>query len=238
MKLLLLSLTPFCLFAQSGPERPSLGKIIDHHRVLHPVSGIAGSFLLDEGEVEGVVAATCSQNMCAAKLENSILLGDTTFSAPHGAAVMSVQGTQTPFYFPATRQFARVRDKSLEPFELVVNGAVIALRASTGEMAVRREDGIRIISHDGSVIDFLAADATTVLLLPDALVYATAAELVLRHSDGSEQHFQAVGIRDPFAISDEWVEARSPKAVFALRTNASRESLYILPESDEPRGHR
>jgi hypothetical protein len=113
-----------------------------------------------------------------------------------------------------------------------VDGEVVALLAkSTGlDLAVRREDGIRIVSGEGATLDFLPAEATSALLLPDAVVYATSDQVILRHSDGNEQWFEATGIRDLFAMSDGWVEARSATAIFALRTDTARERLYLLPE--------
>lgn len=174
----------------------------------------------------------CSRALCVAKLEDSVLAGDALVFAPPGSAPIAISGSEAVLYFSVVRRFAWLQNGALTPFDLAVDGEVVALRAkSTGiDLAVRREDGIRIVSSEGATLDFLPAEATTALLLPDSVVYATPDQLVLRLSDGSEKRFEAAGIQDLFAMTDGWVEARSAMAIFALRTDAARERLYLLPK--------
>jgi hypothetical protein len=228
-----LALAPVCLMAQSGITRPQLGDVIDRQGVLRPVFGIAGSFLPDAGKATGALATACSQAVCVAKLKDSIITSDTAIPAPPGPAVIGLEPTGAVIYFAETRQFARLQGGELTALDLTVDGEVLSIRSnSTGiDVAVRREDGIRIVRTDGAVLDVLPIGATSSLLLNAAMVYTTADEFILRRPDGSEQRFSAAGVRDLFVLGDGWVEARSARAIFALRTDPGKEHLYLLPES-------
>ena len=240
----LLALIPACLAAQSALDRPRLGEMIDRQGLLRPVSGAAGSFLVEAPTAKGVLASACSRALCAAKLKDSILAAGFTAPAPFGPAVIATDGAGAIFYFVETGQFSRVEAGSLTPMDLRTDGEVVSLRSTPAgiDLAVRREDGIRLVSSGGALLDILPASATTAILLPGAVVYATADELVLRREDGSEQTFAAAGVRGLFAMGEEWVEARADSGVYALRTGAGRERLYLLPQSasgkDRPTGEK
>jgi hypothetical protein len=268
---ILLAFIPALLYAQSGLDRPSLGKVIDRQGFLHSVSGIGGSFLLEASGTPGVLSFACSKYLCIAKAKDSILFygesaGLTTAPAPPGPAGIALDDTGAVIYFRGTGQFARwypgertsrwlrlAQGKELPShggqrvccarvtedtaaLDITVSGEILSLRSTPAgiELAVRRAGSIWITSADGSILDTLPAAAQTVLLLSEAAVYATAVELVLRRADGSELRFPAAGVRELFAMGDGWVEARSRSAMFALRTEAGREQVFLLPEP--PRG--
>ncbi len=75
------------------------------------------------------------------------------------------------------------------------------------------------------------SQAGAVLLLPDATVYSTSDALVLRKADGSEVRFAVVGVTALYAMGEGYVEAMTPLGVYALRTVAGREALFVLPQA-------
>jgi hypothetical protein len=236
----LLFIFPVCLLAQSGVHQPHLGDMIDGQGVLRPVFGVAGSFVPGEGKAQGAVATACAQWGCVAKLDNSLVVEGASVAAPAGPAIIGLDSTGAVIYFAAIGQFARLQGGALTPIDLHADGEVVSIRSGAAqiELGVRREDEIRIVKADGSVLDFLPVGATSALLLSSATVYATAEELVLRRANGSEQHFQAPGVRELFAMGDGWVQARSARVNFALRTDPGSEHLYMLPESAGGRQRR
>lgn len=72
-------------------------------------------------------------------------------------------------------------------------------------------------------------EATTALLLSNAVVYANADAWCCGARMAASDDFQRV--RDLFAMGQGWVEARAKPAIFALRTDSGHESLYLLPQS-------
>jgi hypothetical protein len=123
-----------------------------------------------------------------------------------------------------------LQNGALTPLDWSVDGELLSISASNGiRFAIRRESAVWITASDGSVLDSLPS-AEAVLLLSDAVVYSTVTELVLRRSDASEVRFPCAGIRELFAMSGGWVEARSNSGAFSLRTDAGHERLYQLPQ--------
>jgi hypothetical protein len=169
-------------------------------------------------------------------LTDSILAGGETVPAPPGRALIAVTAEGAVIYFVETKQFARFQAGALTSIDLSIDGEILSLRSTPAgiELAVRREDGIWIVSAKGGILDSLPAAATAALLLADAVVYATSDALVLRRGDGTEQRFAAPDVRDLFAMGEGWVEARGGVDIFALRTDAGHECLYLLPQSPEP----
>jgi hypothetical protein len=166
MKVLLL-LLPTCLVAQSGLDRPHLGEMIDRNGVLRPVSGVAGSFLVEAPTLKGVLASACSQAVCVSKTKDSLLAGDAIIPAPPGGAVIGLDGSGAVVYFVETGQLARLQSGFVAPLDLKVKDEIVSLRSTPAgiELAVRRARGIWILSSNGDVLDSLPVAATTALLL-------------------------------------------------------------------------
>ncbi len=225
----LLILIPTVLLAQSGVTTPSIGFILDRTGGIRPVSGLAGNFLVQRSVLNGVLSFSCSSSTCVAKTENALAASGASFPAPSGPALISLDAAGAAVYFRQTGQFARLENGALKMLDVNVPGEVLAVGAGL-RIAVRRENGVWIVGSSGSILDSLPPDTQAVLLGSDSIVYATANELALRRSGGIEQRFPASGIRDVYAVSDEWVEGCARFATFALRTAAGREALYVLPE--------
>ena len=237
---LLLALLSICVVpqsrAQSGLDRPRLGEMIDRKGLLRSVSGVGGSFLVESPKAKSSLATACAQTLCVAKLTDSILAGGETVPAPSGRAVIAVDAAGAVIYFVETKQFARLQAGALTSIDQNIDGEILSLRSTPAgiDLAVRREDAVWIVSAKGGILDSLPTTTTAALLLADAVVYATSDALVLRRADGTEQRFAARDIRDLFAMGEGWVEARAGADIFALRTDAGHECLYLLPQSAGP----
>ena len=229
-----LCLLPVCLFAQAGLERPRLGQMLDRERVLRPVWGISGSFLVDDApSAKDVLAVACSRAACVAKTQSSVWADGAQIPAPPGAAEIAMETGGAVLHFGSTGGFARLENGTLTPLDVAVSGEVLSLRSTPAgiELAVRREDGIWIVSaRDGSILDALPAETEAVLLAHGAVVFSTAKEVVLRRADGSETRFGAAGVRELFMMGEGWVEARARDSIFALRIDAGREQMFQLPQ--------
>jgi hypothetical protein len=231
------------LWAQSGVDRPRVGEMLDERGFLWPVYGVGGSFTLDDPRASGVLSAACSRALCLAKTNSVLLLDDTAIAAaPPGPAEIAIHGASAWIYFPQTRQFARWKAGTLNPvasnIALNVDGDVLSVQAGW-KLAVRRDNGVWIVSGEGETLDSLPSATGPVLLLDDGgVVYATSDSLVLRRSGGNETQFSAPGIDALFQMGDGYVEARSSAALYALRTAAGRESLYLLPRKTQIRNSR
>jgi hypothetical protein len=113
--------------------------------------------------------------------------------------------------------------------DLNIDGDVLSIQAGW-KLAVRRGAVVWIVSSAGATLDSLPPEAGPVLLLDDGgVAYATSDSLVLRRPSGNEMRFDAPGVDALFQLGDGYLEARSSVAVYALRTAAGRESLFLLP---------
>lgn len=236
MRILLVIAAAACIFGQSV-SRPILGRAIDRHGSLHVVVGTAGSFVLKAPVIKGVVSFACSDQMCVAKTDSAMIAAGTLAAAQPGPALIALDGARAFLYFPQTRQFSRWDHGMLTNFELAAfhspdSGEVLSIRAvfSGLQFAVRRGNGVWIVSQDGSVLDSLPPDAGPVLLLRNGAAYAESGALVLRRSDGSEIRFNAPGVDSLFAMGNSYVEARAGALTYALRTEPGQEHLFVLPE--------
>ena len=139
-------------------------------------------------------------------------------------------------FFPEPRTFARWHDDALDPLDWAVDGEVLSIRQSGGEteIAVRRDGSIWIVHPDGSVVDWIADTTGPVLLLEEGALFAIADELVLRRRDRSEVRFDLTGAESIAAMGPHYAAiyvGRTSDAVYALRTDSGRESLFLLPGS-------
>lgn len=229
MRALLAALAALCAFAQPGLNRPLLGQMLDAQGDLWPLFGVPGSFLLGVAQAGGVFSVACSAQLCLAKTESGILVNGVYSAAPRGPALMALDGSAAWLYFPLSRRFARWQAGVLTPVDQIVDGQVLSLQPGL-TLAVRRSNGIWIVSSDGSILDALPPDAGAVLLIPGGVIYATADSLALRRPSGSEVRFPAPGVTALFQIGEGLVEARAGSIAYALRTTAGNEGLFRLPQ--------
>lgn len=236
--LLLVAACSIPLWAQSGLNRPLVGEMLDDRGLLWPVFGIGGSFTVEDARASGVLSSACSRTLCLAKTDSSLLTGGAVVTAPPGTAEIAVRGTNAWIYFAQTNQFARWQAGRLAIEELNVDGDVLSVQAGW-KLSVRRGGVVWIVSGEGAILDSLPSEAGPVLLIDDGgVVYATSDSLVLRRPGGKEIRFAAPaasGIDALFQMGDGYVEARSGATIYALRTSAGRENLFLLPRKTQTR---
>ena len=225
-----------CAWAQSALDRSWLGRMIDTHGFLRPVSGVSGAFVADAPVAEGVLSTACSRTLCLAKTDAAVLSLSGATPAPPGPAEFALDGDHAVIFFPLNRQFARWREGSLEMFDLNVDGEVLSVRSDL-TLAIRRGDGVWIVSANGAILDSLPDETGPVLLADGGIVYATPESLVLRRADGSEVRFPAPGVAALFALGDGYIEARAAGALYTLHIDPGHERLYLLPQP-QPRRRR
>src|ERR1700722_2914613 len=148
MKLALLVAVGFCVFAQSGLNRPELGQMIDRQQFLRPVYGVGGSFRVEAPIGERVLSSACAGTLCVAKTELSIVSGSTVTPAPAGAAMIAVDSAGATIYFPSIGQFGRWQNGSLTMLDLNVYGTVLSLGSGSSglTLAVQRSGIVWIVA--------------------------------------------------------------------------------------------
>ena len=223
----LLAFWGVCAYAQSGIDVPIVGALVDSSGAMRPVQGVAGNFLLGPATVSGVLSAACSEQLCLAKADSKILSGTGATEAPPGPAVFAVHGEEAVVFFPESQTFARWHDNTLDLLDWSIAGEVLSIRGT--EIAVRQDGRVWDVLPDGSVIDWIADTIGPVLLFEDAVVFGTPDQLVLRHPDGSELRFELTGAETIAAMGPHYVAIRAGDALFTLRTEPGRESLFLLP---------
>jgi hypothetical protein len=239
MRIVLAVLLPTALCAQSGLDVPRVGQMLDQRGFLRNVFGVGGSFTAGppfEGEFEGKVLSTaCSRALCLAKTDSAIVSGNSVTAAPPGPAVIGLDGASAWIYFSETQQFAHWQAGALTPFDLKIDGEILSLQAGLEaglRLAVRRDSGVWIISAEGAILDSLPPETGPVLLIDGgAIVYGAPDVVVLRRSNGTELRFNARGVDALFQAGEGYVEVRSGGAIYALRTAAGMERLFLLPGS-------
>jgi hypothetical protein len=227
------------VWAQSGLSRAALGQMLDRQNSLRPVYGVGGAFHVENPTAEGVLSTACAGTLCVAKTESSLISLGVVTPAPAGAAMIAVDATGATIYFPSTQQFGRWQNGSLTMLELTVTGQVLSLLSTSSglKLAVERSGIVWIVTENGSILDSLPPGASAVLLIANGVVYATSGALILRKTDGSELSFPARGVTALFALGDGYVEASAAGVLYALRTVAGREQLFLLPQPALPREH-
>lgn len=223
--------------AQSGLDVPQVGLMVDHSGALRVVTGIAQSFMAGEAVRAGVLSAACGRSLCLVKTDTSLFNAhnpsDPGLSSPPGAALFAIRNQTALLYFPAVHQFARYKDGQMQVVDWSVDGEVLALYATRDgpRFAVRRTDGIWIISLDGSIESALPAGTVAVLLLDGVTIYSLPDVVMLRRTDGSEMPFSLPGVTSFSQLSANYVQAFTGSGIYALRTDAGREQLSLLPDS-------
>jgi hypothetical protein len=213
--------------------------MIDRQQFLRPVYGVGGVFHVETPVAAHVISSACSRSLCFAKTNFALLSGGFVTPAPPGIAMIAIDTAGATIYFPSTQQFGRWQNGALTMLDLSVNGTVVSLGSgSSGLMtAVERSGVIWIVSADGLILDSLPQGAETALLTAGGIVYSTSTALILRRGDGSELSFPVSGVSTLLALGDGYVEARAGSVIYALRTIASREQLFQLPQPPSEQEH-
>lgn len=236
MKLALILTLAGCAGAQTTLEPARIGRMVDPAGSLRPVSGVAGNFIVGSPLQSRVLGSACGRDVCLAKTDSAVVSDSGAVEAPPGPALISIHDSEAVLYFVESRQLARWRAGQLVILDSSIDGDVLAIRdgPSGVELAVRRDSGVWIVAADNSALSFLTEGGGPVLLLDGAAVYATADQLVLRRDDGSEMRYDAAGVTALFALGEGYVQATARGTIYALKTSAGREQLFVLPQPPAP----
>src|SRR5438552_6044438 len=105
MKHALLLLIARCAWSQSGIEAPSIGMVVDSLGSLRAVQGVAGNFLLGPPMATGVLSAACSEQLCLAKTDSTILSPTGQTDAPPGPAIFGLDRDIAVIFLPQSQSF-------------------------------------------------------------------------------------------------------------------------------------
>jgi hypothetical protein len=226
MKILILFAICLGAWAQSGIDRPSIGKMVDQNGALRTVYGISGSVTLGDVESVGVLSSACSKSLCLAKTEASISSGATSVDAPAGPAKFAFDGPDAFVWFPKSRQLGKWHEAVLDLLDSSIDGEVLSIRAHSGavEFVVRRHGQVWIVRQDGAIVEALPGLTGPVMLLPKTAIYATDNEIVM-----GEFRFPLVGAKAFAPMSDGFVQIRAHGIDYALRIDKGHETLFQLP---------
>jgi hypothetical protein len=92
MRILCLFAISAWAWAQSGVQRPQLGKMLDPNGAVRTVYGIASSVTLGDAEMDRVLSVGCSNALCLAKTDAGIVSAAGTVAAPRGRALFAFDG--------------------------------------------------------------------------------------------------------------------------------------------------
>jgi hypothetical protein len=220
-------------WAQSGLQRPQIGKMLDANGAVRTVYGIASSVTLGDAETTGVLSSACSNTFCLAKTDSSIVSASGTVDAPAGPALFAFDGATAWIWFPESRQLAHWSNGALEPR---LSGAVslrgdpdaevlsIGVTSGSVQFAIRRWSGVWIVNQDGSVACGLPRDVSAVMLIPGGVVYATRTGIAIH-----DLEIPLEGVKAFSWMSASYLQVRAGGAIYALRIDPGRETLFQLP---------
>jgi hypothetical protein len=215
-----------CACAQSGVNRPQLGKMLDSNGAVRTVYGIAASVTLGDMESTDVLSSACSKTFCLAKTETSIVSAVGSVDAPPGPAMFAFDGDAAFVWFSRSRQLARWQNGLLTLIDSSVEGEVLSIGANVGvvQFAVRRMNGVWVINQDGSVAGSLPHATRAAILIPGGVVFATREEIVI-----GDLRFSLNGVTEFSQMSDSYLQVRAGGADYSLRIEKGRETLFQLP---------
>lgn len=226
MKILTVFAIAACTWAQSGVNRPQLGKMVDPNGAVRTVYGIASSVTLGDVETAGVLSSGCSNTLCLAKTDAGIVSASGIAAAPSGPALFAFDGNYAWVWFSESRQLAERSNGALTILESSVDGEVLSIGANAGlvQFVVRRLTGIWVINQDGSVAGALPRTARAVMLIPGGAVYATSAGIAIH-----DREIPLEGVTEFSWMSGSYLEVRAGGSLYALRIDPGRETLFQLP---------
>ena len=227
-----------CAWAQSGVQRPQLGKMLDANGAVRTVYGIAASVTLGDAEIATVLSSGCSNTLCLAKTGDGIVSASGIAPAPAGPALFAFDGATAYVWFPESRQWAQWSNGALNPLH-DCRGSIaewnpgshggdevlsIGATADAVQFAVRRPNGIWIVNQDGSVAGALPRAAGAVMLIPGGAVYATRTGIAIH-----DLEIPLEGVSAFSWMSASYLEVRARGVNYALRIDPGRETLFQLP---------
>jgi hypothetical protein len=219
-------------WGQSGLDRPWLGMMLDAEGRARPVLGVAASVTLGAPEGGPILSLACSRGQCLFKTETGIVANGLTVEAPPGPALFALAGDATIVYFPLSRQCAQWKPGAIDPLPLNVIGEVLSLRVRSGgdiEFAVRRGGATWIVNAQDETVGTIPSQSGPVLFVDDGVLYTSSGQINLRHDDGSEIHFPAQGVEFFSAMNHGYVQVRTRRTNYAIRTTPGRERMFQLP---------
>jgi len=247
-----------CAIAQPKFGAPLIGVARDGQKQIRLVDGVAGNFVL-RGAIGGKALNWAFAGRGLVKMDRELLVVGPTGAvmrrrgAPSGDAVLSPEAA----FFPATGvlwQIGADKDRTVKVTPEVVAGTVMALGpldAGSVPMAVCRGDQLwllvvnvttgairRELSVGGAIGDMACrpAGVASLVVTSDRLLLATAQELLVQTTGGSEHRIPISG--NPAArpeihrTGEQWIEVESPGSMaLMVRLTAESEKLYRLPAS-------
>jgi hypothetical protein len=233
MRVLLAALTVTCAWGQL--DRPMLGMMVDSSGSARPLFGLPGSLSVGDPAATGVLSSACSATLCLIKTDAAIVSQGQSIAAPAGRALFAFFETGAYIYFPESKQLAHWHDGQLDPADFDVAGEVLSIRAGSGivEFAVRRGFGIWIVRSGNAVVEAMPRDTQNIMLLDQGILFATREAMVLRRPDASSIRFPLAHTKSFAALGSGYVQIRAAGSVYALRVDAGREQLFLLPEPQQ-----
>lgn len=215
-----------CAWAQSGLNRPQLGKMLDANGAVRTVYGIASSVSLGDAEIAGVLSSACSNTLCLAKTDTGIVSASGMVAAPEGPALFAFDGATAYVWFSKSRKLARWSNGALTTMDASVDGEVLSVGVNAGsvQFAVRRLKDVWIVNQDGSVAGALPRAAGPVTLIPGGAVYATRTGIAIH-----DLEIPLEGVTGFSWMSGSYLEVRASGVNYALRIDVGRETLFQLP---------
>ena len=106
------------------------------------------------------------------------------------------------------------------------DGEVLSIGVNSGsvQFAVRRLTGVWIVNQDGSVAGALPRDVSAVMLIPGGAVYAMRSGIAIHNLEIPLQ-----GVTAFSWMSASYLQVRTGGAIYALRIDPGRETLFQLP---------
>ena len=258
----LVTLGPFLAFcgisavAQPKFGAPLMGVARDGQKQIRLVDGVAGNFVLRDA-IDGKALDWAFAGRGLVKTDRELLVVGATGAvvrrraAPSGDAVLSPEAA----FFPATGalwQIGAEKDHATQVPPEVVAGTVMALGpldAGSVRLAVCRGDQLWLmvvdvktgaIRHELSVGGAIGgaacrpARAASLVVMTDRLLLATAQELLVQTTAGTERRIPISGnpaVRPEIhRTGEQWIEVESAGSMpLMVRLTAESEKLYHLP---------
>jgi hypothetical protein len=238
MKILISFTVCACGWAQSGVERPQIGRMLDANGAVRTVYGIASSVTLGAAEITDVLSSGCSNALCLAKTDAGIVSASGIAPAPAGPALFAFDGATAWVWFRESRTLSCVAQNPLHDCRGSIAAGfqwnpdshggdeVLSIGANSGsvQFAVRRLTGIWIVNQDASVAGALPRHAGAVMLIPGGAVYATRTGIVIH-----DLEIPLEGVTGFSWMSASYLQVRAGGAIYALRIDPGRETLFQLP---------
>jgi hypothetical protein len=209
-------------------QQPQLGLMLARDGSARPVYGVTSSVTLGNPITTGVLSSGCSKLVCLMKTDSSIVSSTGVAAAPRGRALFSFDGNSALVYFPATRQLKRWNADQLTQVDFSVAGEILSVGQTT--FAIRNTTGTWIVAPDNTVLQSLHQATGPVLLLDTGVLFATPTELLLRRPDGSELQFPIDKVESLSWLGQNYVQARTRGANYAVRIDPGHERMFLLPE--------